>query len=265
MIALHAHPADVAPRFVGFRGQRCCTTLLLSLAFLCLSAALSAHAVTTSRTPIMVKSPEPLGSPMASGAAMEAMNIPAYRPTLQRGTLLVASRYLADPTFAKAVVLLVDYGAHGAMGLIINRPTRTRLAKVFPGITPLFSRQDKLYLGGPVAQERLGLLLRTDRHLKEAAHVFANIFFSSASEDTLKRLLSGSEQGENFHAYRGHAGWGPGQLEDEVSRGDWHLVSPDSRIVFDAEPSEIWHELLRQSAGLWVQRGDHRFLSGYAP
>ncbi|MFZ0254113.1 MAG: YqgE/AlgH family protein [Gammaproteobacteria bacterium] len=264
MIEIHAHLADVAPQLVGFRGYRFCTALLLMLAFLCLSGALSAHIAATSRTPIVVKSSGQLDSPEESGSAVEAKNIPSYRPSLQRGTLLVASRYLADPNFAKAVVLLVDYGAHGAMGLIINRPTRTSLSKVFPAITPLLSRQDRLYIGGPVAQEQIVLLLRTERHPKEAAHVFANIFFS-ANEDTLRQVLSGSEQGESFHAYVGHAGWGPGQLEDEVSRGDWHLVLPDSRIVFDAEPSEIWHELLRQSAGLWVQRSDELFLSGYAP
>jgi putative AlgH/UPF0301 family transcriptional regulator len=97
------------------------------------------------------------------------------------------------------------------------------------------------------------LLLCSDRQLQDTAHVFANIFFS-ASEDTLRQLLARSDDRERFHAYVGYAGWGPGQLEQEVMRGDWHLVSPDARTVFDAEPSEIWHELLRQSAGLWVQR-----------
>ena len=149
-------------------------------------------------------------------------------------------------------MLLVDYGAHGAMGIIINRPTRLSLAKVFPSIAPLGSHQYKLYIGGPVSPGQIVLLLRTDRPLRDTAHVFANIFFS-ASEDTLRQLLLSSDHGEGFHAYRGYAGWGPGQLEDEVGRGDWYLVSADSRSLFEMEPSEIWHELLHQSAGLWVQ------------
>jgi putative transcriptional regulator len=228
------------------------------------SSALSAHVVTTLPIHSMVKLPGQLDSADKAIAAVGVKEHASHQPTLQKGALLVASRYLVDPNFAKAVVLLLDYGAHGAMGLIINRPTRVSLSKVFPSIVPLLTREDKLYLGGPVAQERIVLLLRTDRRLKNASHVFANIFFS-ASEDTLREVLAGSGRTERFHAYVGYAGWGPGQLEDEVRQGDWHLLSPDARTVFDAEPSEIWHELLRESAGLWVRRSDRPFSGRSAP
>lgn len=266
MIERHGHFADLARRFAP--GDRLCTAMatLLMLAFLSASSAVSAGVVTASRTPSGLESPEQLDAKvLPTGAARAATNRSAHRPSLQKGTLLVASRYLADPNFARAVVLLVDHGAHGAMGLIINRPTRVSLDMVFPEVVPpLLARHHRLYIGGPVAPEQVTLLLRSDRQLQDAAHVFADIFFS-VSEDRLRQLLSTSPERESFHAYVGYAGWGPGQLEDEVGRGDWHLVSPDSRTVFDAEPSEIWHELLRENAGLWVRRSARPLLSRYTP
>lgn len=250
MMKLRAYPANTPRRFTGVGCGWYATMLLVllctgSVRLAPAAAAFPAHALQSARQ---------LDGVNSASASWEAQSRPAYRATLQKGTLLVASRYLADPNFARAVVLLVDYGAQGAMGLIINRPTGLTLSEVFPAIGPRFSARHRLYVGGPVAPEQVMLLFRTEQQPKNTVHVFGDIFLG-ASADSLRQVLSRSEHGESFHAYVGYAGWGPGQLEDEVSRGDWHLLSPDSRTVFDAEPSEIWHELLRQSTGLWVRRG----------
>ncbi|MGF1613553.1 MAG: YqgE/AlgH family protein [Gammaproteobacteria bacterium] len=256
MIELHLPPRGSVRRF--------CTLVILTLALLGMSDALRANAGETSSADHAVTLPALPVFPPAPGSASSSEEwSPQYAAVLQKGTLLVANQYLADPHFVRAVVLLLDYGTHGAMGLVINRPTNVRLSDVFPTIGPLRSRSDRLYMGGPVAQQQIMLLLRTDRRLKQVAHIFANIFLSG-SEATLKQLLAEWDRSASFHAYVGYAGWAPGQLEDEVNRGDWRLVSPDSRILFDVEPLEIWHELLRRSSGLWVYyRGVP--LGGYAP
>ncbi len=256
MIEPRAYVASSAGRFSSVRHGLCAAALLLGL--LHVSSVMSLPAA-TSYAHSALKSAHQLDRVDEAGASRGANSRPVDRATLQKGTLLVASRYLADPNFARAVVLLVNYGARGAMGLIINRRTGLSLGKVLPAIAPLLGHQDRLYVGGPVAQEQVLLLFRTDRQPKNTAHVVGHIFFG-ASEDSLREVLSRSKQGERFHAYLGYAGWGPGQLEDEVSRGDWHLVSADAGTAFDAEPSDIWHDLLRQSTGLWVRRGGDPFL-----
>lgn len=177
---------------------------------------------------------------------------PRHQSELRKGIFLVASRYLGDPNFAETVVLLVNYGVGGAMGVVINRPTNVMLSKVFPAISQLVGRQDLLYLGGPVAQDRILLLMRTAQQLNGAEHVFEDIFVS-ISETDLQVMLSRPDPRERFHAYVGYAGWGPGQLEDEIARGDWHPIAASADTVFDADPSEIWQELLQQSAGFWVR------------
>lgn len=173
------------------------------------------------------------------------------RPTLEKGVFLVASRELADPNFSQSVVLLVDYGLRGAMGIVINQPTKVMLAEVIPAISQLADRQDPLYLGGPVARDQILLLMRTHRRPADAAHVFADIFFS-ASETALKQVLEQQDSNDHFHAYLGYAGWAPGQLEDEVARGDWYISAGQAATVFEQEPSEIWNKLIQQNSGLWV-------------
>lgn len=264
MKELHLPSRGSVRRYFRRSVRRLCTLVILTLCLFGMSDALRANAIETSSADHAVTLPAPpVFSPAPGWATPSEEWSPQYAAALQKGTLLVANRYLADPHFVRTVVLLVDYGAQGAMGLVINRPTNVRLADVFPTIGPLRRRPDRLYIGGPVAPEQIILLLRTDRRLKQVAHVFANVFLSG-SEATLKQLLAELDRSESFHAYVGYAGWAPGQLEDEVSRGDWRLVSPDSSILFDVEPSEIWHELLRRSSGLWVYyRGVS--LGGYAP
>ncbi len=175
---------------------------------------------------------------------------PAYG--LARGMFLIASRELADPNFSESVVLLLEYDAQGALGLIVNRPTQVALTDLLPDIDELKERQDVVYVGGPVSKNRIVLLMRSSEHPRGAGRVFADTYVSS-SMDTLKHAVELSREGGSFHAYVGYAGWGPGQLDNEVSRGDWHISPAEEAIVFDRAADQIWPELIKKSSGRWVQ------------
>ncbi|GMQ76819.1 MAG: hypothetical protein BMS9Abin01_2116 [Gammaproteobacteria bacterium] len=174
------------------------------------------------------------------------------RYNLARGMLLIASRRLADPNFAESVVLLLEYDTKGALGLIVNRPTQVRLTDLLPDVEELKERADIVYLGGPVATDRIVLLMRSEQQPREAGRVFADTYVSSSVE-TLKQAVSISRDGGAFHAYVGYAGWGPGQLDDEVSRGDWQVSPADEAIIFDRAAEEIWPELIERNSGQWVR------------
>src|SRR5579863_4198350 len=77
------------------------------------------------------------------------------------GKLLVASRDLSDPNFAKTVVLLVHYDEDGVVGLIINRQTDVPLFRVFPNLDQVKGRSDPMYAGGPVERRAMLALIRT--------------------------------------------------------------------------------------------------------
>jgi len=166
---------------------------------------------------------------------------------LQAGSFLVASRDLRDPNFRQSVILLVDYSDQGATGLILNRPTRVPFAKAIPEIDALKRLGINLYLGGPVARYRVGLLVRSPKPLPKnhARHLFGPVYFSTRLA-TLLSLLKEVPPGVSVHAYAGHAGWAPGQLESEVRRGGWHVIAADAATCFDTDPSDVWSTLIER-------------------
>ena len=171
---------------------------------------------------------------------------------LSKGKFLVASKQLRDPHFFETVVLLLEYDSKGAMGLVINRPTTVKLSKVLPDIEGLQKRSDTIYLGGPVAKNQLMLLIRTSSPPEGSRLVFKDIYLSS-SQEIIEKMVDNPDTPERFRVYAGYAGWAPGQLDHEVSRGGWHILQADEESVFDKTPSQIWPELIRRSSALWVR------------
>jgi len=171
---------------------------------------------------------------------------------IAKGRFLVASRQLKDPNFLETVLFLIDYDRNRAMGLVINRPTTVKLATLLPEIKGLEERADTVYVGGPVARNQMRLLIRSGSQPDESHLVFEDIYVSS-SRTLLERMIDHGDRGEGFRAYAGYAGWSPGQLDREVSRGDWHVFRADADTVFSKEPSEIWPEFIRRMSLKWVK------------
>ncbi len=171
---------------------------------------------------------------------------------LSKGRFLVAGRGLGDPRFRETVVLLISYESTGAMGLIINRPTTLSLSEAFPDDKKFRNRKDRVYVGGPVSVDRMMLLIRSRSRPAQSAHVFGGVYVSS-NREVLDRLIGSGKAGKQFHVYIGYAGWAPGQLEQEVSRGDWHIMEADAKTIFDRNAAEVWPELIRRSSVLHVR------------
>jgi putative transcriptional regulator len=174
-----------------------------------------------------------------------------------KGKFLVASRRLADPRFRETVVLLISYGDAGVTGIIINRPTEVRLVDMLPSVQGLKGRADVVYYGGPVEAHRMLLLVRSQERLEGSDRVFGDVYVSS-SKNTLEKMLTAHKTAKQLRVYAGYAGWMPRQLDGELSRGDWLIVSADTRSVFEKKPSELWPELIRRGSEIEVRDGNRR-------
>ena len=171
----------------------------------------------------------------------------AQSSELETGKFLIASRNLGDPNFAEAVVLLLHYDEdQGAMGLIINRASDVPLSRVLQELKEAKGRSDTAYMGGPVEPENVLALLRTPDPPEDAQRVFSSVHLITTKE-LLEKALSGKPEPANFHVYLGYAGWGPGQLEHEISLGAWKILQPDAGSVFDADPDSVWPRLIRRT------------------
>jgi putative transcriptional regulator len=163
---------------------------------------------------------------------------------LEAGVFLVATNRLADPRFARSVVLLTHYQSDGVMGVIINRPTEHRLADLLPEIEALEGRSDLLFFGGPVSLNAIVTLLQSDDEVKleQTTRVFGDVLFSGNPE-TFTWIIERNKKNEAIRGYAGYAGWAPGQLEGEIARGDWWVTDGDAFTIFRKESSAVWRDL----------------------
>lgn len=163
------------------------------------------------------------------------------------GKILVASRDLGDPNFAKTVILLVRYDEDkGGVGLVINKRTDVPISKVFEDLKEARGRNDPVYVGGPVELNTVMALLKTASKPEGATRVFGDVYLIS-DKDLLTHTLASSAEAAVFHTYVGYAGWGAGQLEHEVDLGAWHIMPGDSATVFHADPDSVWPRLIRRT------------------
>jgi putative transcriptional regulator len=167
--------------------------------------------------------------------------------------LLVAAPALRDPSFVRNVVVLVEHGAEGSLGFVVNRPAPVsfgRVAELLGLPSPAASTQT-VFTGGPVTPQSGWILF--DR--REVAPLFADEAVTvteglavSASRVLLEAIAKDEGPARRLLAL-GYCGWGPGQLDAELARGIWIPVDIDDEIVFDVPPPERWHAALT-SAGI---------------
>jgi putative AlgH/UPF0301 family transcriptional regulator len=171
----------------------------------------------------------------------------AQSDDLAVGKLLVASRDLGDPNFAKTVILLVHYSEdQGAVGLVLNRRTDVPMSRVFQDFKEAKGRMDPVYVGGPVELNSVLALLKTKTKPENAARVFGDVYLIS-NKDALRATMASGVEATVFHAYVGYAGWGAGQLEHEVELGAWHIMASDSATVFHSDPDSVWPRMIQRT------------------
>ena len=165
---------------------------------------------------------------------------------LGAGKLLVASRGLADPNFAKTVVLLVHYDDQGVVGLILNRRTDVALSRVLEGVQEAKDRSDPAYLGGPVEVPSVLALLKSPAKVEGAEHIFRGVYLISA-KTLLEQTLAARPDPKVFHVYLGYAGWTNDQLRKEVELGAWFILPADTGAVFNSDPGSLWPQMIRKT------------------
>ena len=158
--------------------------------------------------------------------------------SIEKGMLLVASPSLSDPNFHQTVLLIIEHGRGGTIGLILNRPTNVLLSEALPDYTVLKRTSYRLFVGGPVEQKRLVLLFRLTQFLPDTRQIIAGVYVGTPR--VLERIMTQPRPTETFRAFAGFAGWAPGQLEHEMLEGAWGVLPADTFSIFDKDPATLW-------------------------
>jgi putative transcriptional regulator len=161
-----------------------------------------------------------------------------------KGHLLVAGPALVDPNFRRSVVLVGDHGDEGALGVILNRTSDSTVDEAVPELAALVDGAAQVHVGGPVQPSAIVVLAEFAEPDRAEALVLADIGFLPAEidPDVLGEL-------RRARVFAGYAGWGPGQLDDELSEGSWIVQPAEPGDVFTADPDELWSDVLRRKGG----------------
>lgn len=172
-------------------------------------------------------------------SALSAQAQQEFSPaSIAKGVLLVASPSLSDPNFHQTVLLIIEHGRGGTVGLILNRPTNVLLSEVLPDFTVLKRTPYRLFAGGPVNQTQLVLLFRLTQVLPDTRQIVGEIYVGTPR--VLERIMTQPRPTESFRAFAGFAGWAPGQLEHEMLEGAWGILPSDPFSIFDKDPATLW-------------------------
>lgn len=159
--------------------------------------------------------------------------------------LLLSMPQMQDPNFARTVVLLCDYRADGAFGLVLNRPTDMAAREMVRLEPPVARGNDaRLYAGGPVQPER-GWVLIPDPPEDPDYRTIHDGLYLSASPFVLRRVLE-VLPAPRARVLAGYAGWGPGQLDVELAQSAWLIGDLHLDLIFDIDPSVMWETAIRR-------------------
>ncbi len=165
-----------------------------------------------------------------------------------RGQLLVAGPALLDPNFARSVVLIGDHDEEGALGVILNRVLPVSVQDAAPPLAGLVGADEALFQGGPV-QPQAAVVLAEFQRLEDAGLIaFDSIGFlmGEVEEEVADRV-------RRARVFAGYAGWGPGQLEMELTaEGGWIVEPALPSDPFTAEPGALWSAVLRRKGGQYA-------------
>lgn len=162
------------------------------------------------------------------------------------GVFLVAGRAMGDPRFRETVVLVTQPRVGGPWGVIVNKPLAHRLADVIADHASLKTSKDVLYFGGPVAPQGLVFLVREAQPPPRSLPVLKDVYFTSDAA-WIDERLGRHDPTRGLRVYAGYSGWVEGQLQNEMRRGDWHVLPADAETVFDKDPARIWPELIERA------------------
>ncbi len=169
----------------------------------------------------------------------------AYR--VRAGSLLLANTDLLEPTFRRSVIYVVEHNDGGTLGVVLNRPSETAVYNVLPQWAKLAAKPKTMYIGGPVKRDaalclgalRVGI---DPQGLPGLRHVAGRIVMVDldADADALATVVEG------VRVFAGYSGWTIGQLEGEIERDDWIVLSALPTDVFVEQKVDLWARILRR-------------------
>jgi putative transcriptional regulator len=158
-----------------------------------------------------------------------------------QGQLLIAGPGLFDPNFRRTVVLIAEHNEEGAIGIVLNRPSEVTVEEAAPALSPLVGADTRVFVGGPVQPQAAVVLADFEDPGHAGLLAFGSIGFLIGHVE-----LESATGIRRARAFAGYAGWGEGQLEQELEEDSWILEPARPEDVFSEDPDRLWSGILRR-------------------
>ncbi len=155
---------------------------------------------------------------------------------------LIAMPALADPDFLHSVTYICEHSEDGALGIVINRTTNIGLGELFHSMNidakEVTDRNQPVFSGGPVHPEQ-GFVIHQSAGKWTSTLKVSDEISVTTSHDIIEAIARGKGT-DNYLVALGYAGWGGGQLEEELAANSWLAGPVDSRIIFETPVEQRW-------------------------
>jgi putative transcriptional regulator len=164
-----------------------------------------------------------------------------------RGRLLVANPNLPDPNFARSVVLMLEHGEEGAVGVVLNRPSQTPVEELIGPLGIVAAPPGLVHIGGPVSPSSAICVGRPHPGYEPGPEEgLVALFDGLVIVDLDVDFSDLKERLAEARLFAGYAGWGPGQLEDEIEAGGWYVVASMPGDCLSPDAENLWRTVLRR-------------------
>lgn len=178
---------------------------------------------------------------------MELFNYTSDKTEPKKGDLLISEPFLADPNFARTVILLCEHNEEGSLGFVLNKPAKVKLSDL---ITELPQRQDDIFIGGPVQQNTLQFIHRNAGVIDDGSEVTKGLYWGGNFEQTLAMIESNLIKASDIKFFVGYSGWASGQLKGELELNSWIISrNVNTEQIFDLDVNTLWKEVLKKMGG----------------
>ena len=177
----------------------------------------------------------------------------AQRSTVEdaQTVILVAARNLVEPAYRRTVLIATALEGERHIGIIINRPTRNSLSSLFPEHAPSKQVAEPVFFGGPMSRSAIFALAKSRQGTGTGSIPLMKDIYLAITVSVVDKVIE--ETPNEARYYVGNVVWRPGELEQEVRRGVWHVLNANPELVFSKDPEHLWEELSRMTNGIVVQ------------
>lgn len=163
-----------------------------------------------------------------------------------RGKLLVAAPTMVDPNFRQTVLLMLEHGGEGALGLVLNRPSELPVRGAIDEWANVVSEPRMVFVGGPVSQS--SVIALSSVVLDDADDNWSQVVGRIGTVD-LEQNPDEIDGLDEVRVFAGYAAWAPGQLESELAENAWFVLDHAGSDPFTDQPEELWWQVFARQSG----------------